>query len=452
MELPDAQTELLDHMFSALDHSISYSTPYRTSVMLAYLLVTSSQDFNNSLAATIGLVLQSSRPIKSLVSGDKIDLPSFFSPRSKLVLESAARALDVLRRADPEHPLCRKDWGWKGPDWGWTDKDLHNVDALVQKHISTVRKELQAWYDLNGPIESDSDSSRSARSEAAEPPTLDTPLNQAPTVAAAGPSRVYKPELAAFSVFDQPPGSHIAAPAEGGSAAQFIAKGLITLPLSAPTLPLLIDTTLLALPLAHAHLVSAALFRVFTARLAFKTHLKVLRGFLLGDDPVFWSRLRGALFEESGVSNVSAAVGRGIRAGVRVRLGIVDPGRDQIADDRAEKEGRSREWGVGLAVGLSDRGGAGTWPPGGAEFGLRLRHVIDDALEVGWGTVPASESDDEASKASRGKDPEWLVLKETSWRLGFILRDLEEESAEGRARWLNPNGKLDLMLYLVLIF
>lgn len=446
VELPGAQTALLDHLFLALDHAISHSALYRTSAMLAYLLVASSKDFSNSLAVTIGLVLQSSRPVKSLVSGDKVNLPSFFSSKSRLVLESAARALDVLRRADPEHPLCQKDWSWDGPGWGWTDKELHGVDARTQKHVSAVKKELHYWYDDNGDgsitsaAESDreSSSSSSVRSQEVEP--LPPGTAPSPTGVPPGPTRAYKPELAAFSVFDQPPGSHIAAPSKDTSAVDFIAKGPSTLPLSAPTLPLLVDVTLLALPLAHARLVSSALFRVFTGRLAFKAHLKVLRGFLLGDDPVFWSRLRGALFEESGISNVSAAVGRGIRAGVRIRLGIVDPTRDRVADDRAEREGRSREWGVGLAVGLSDRGGAGTWPPGGAELGLRLRHVIDDALEVGWGTRPTSESDDETSETSKERDPESMVLKESPWRLGFILRDLEEESAEGRARWLNPNA------------
>ncbi|KAJ1304538.1 hypothetical protein OPQ81_005679 [Rhizoctonia solani] len=441
-ELPSTQTSLLDHLFTALDYAICHSAPYRTSAMIAYLLVTSSQSFNNSLAVTIGLVLPSSRPVKSLVSGDKIDLPSFFSKQSKLVLGSAARALDILKRADPEHPLCQTDWAWDGPHWGWFDKDLHAVDARTQKHILNVAKRLKELY---GPadattsfVESENDSSTSHQEGVpppSEPAGTATSLPPPPKIA-----RVYKPELAAFSVFDQPPGSHIAASTKDASVVQFISNGPRVLPLSAPSLPLLVDNTLLTLPLAHSRLVSSALFRVFAGRLAFKTHLKVLRGFLLGDDPVFWSRLRGALFEESGIAIVSAAVGRGIRAGVRVRLGISDASRDKIADERAEREGRSREWGVGLAVGLSDREGAGTWPPGGAELGLRLRHVIDDALEVGWGAGPTSDADDEESETAREKDPGRFVLKETSWRLGFILRDLEEESPEGRARWLNPNA------------
>ncbi|CAE6420964.1 unnamed protein product [Rhizoctonia solani] len=408
-ELPSTQTPLLDHLFSALDYTISHSAPYRTSAMIAYLLVTSSQDFNNSLAVTIGLVLQSSRPVKSLVSGNKIDLPSFFSERSKLVLESAARALDILRRADPEHPLCQTDWAWNGPDWGWFDKDLHAVDARTQKHVSNVRKQLNELY---GPPDS---TERIVQSEESNSPSVSdkdippSPSKSTETTTSVLPppkvSRVYKPELAAFSVFDQPPGSHIPAPTKDASVTQFISNGPRILPLSAPTLPILTDATLLALPLAHSRLVSSALFRVFAGRLAFKTHLKVLRGFLLGDDPIFWSRLRGALFEEAGIASVSAAVGRGIRAGVRVRLGISDDTRDQMADERAEREGRSREWGVGLAVGLSDREGAGTWPPGGAELGLRLRHVIDDVLEVGWGARPTSDSDDEESETTREQDP-----------------------------------------------
>ncbi|ELU42535.1 spc97/spc98 family domain-containing protein [Rhizoctonia solani AG-1 IA] len=457
-ELPSTQTSLLDHLFLALDHAISHSAPYRTSAMIAYLLVTSSQDFNDSLAVTIGLVLRSSRPAKSLVSGHKIDLPSFFSERSKLVLGSAARALDILRRADPEHPLCRTDWAWKGPGWGWFDKDLHAVDALTQKHILNVRKTLNglygAAYAITSPVESEDNenethsiTSKDGISPSSEPTETTTSVPSP-----SEPLRVYKPEIATFSVFDQPPGSHIPAPIKDISVAQFISNGPRVLPLSAPTLPLLLDVSLLALPLAHSRLISSALFRVFTGRLAFKAHLKVLRGFLLGDDAKFWSRLRGALFEEAGISHVSAAVGRGIRAGVRVRLGIADTTRDNMADERAEREGRSREWGVGLAVGLSDREGAGTWPPGGAELGLRLRHVIDDTLGVGWGIASTSDSDDEESETARERGPERIVLKETPWRLGFILRDLEEESPEGRARWLNPNVYIRLTLRRALDF
>ncbi|CUA66869.1 hypothetical protein RSOLAG22IIIB_00318 [Rhizoctonia solani] len=420
-ELPDTQISLLDHLFSALDYAISHSAPYRTSAMIAYLLVTSSQDFNHSLALTIGLVLQSSRPVKNLVSGDKIDLPVFFSERSKLVLGSAARALDILRRADPEHPLCQTDWTWDGPHWGWFDKDLHEVDAHTQKHVSNVRKQLNQLYGPTNPTASLVQSERSDSSLSlfdTEGVSLASESTQTILgVSPSKPARVYKPELAGFSVFDQIPGSHIATPTRG-VVAQFISSGPRILPLSAPSLPLLMDATLLALPLAHSRLVSSALFHVFTSRLAFKTHLKVLRGFLLGDDPVFWSRLRDALFEESGIASVSDAT--------------------KIADARAEREGRSREWGVGLAVGLSDR--EGSWPPGGAELGLRLRNVIDDALEVGWGTGPTSDLDDEESETTRERNPGWFVLKETSWRLGFVLRDLEEENPEGRARWLDPNA------------
>ncbi|CCO27090.1 hypothetical protein BN14_01124 [Rhizoctonia solani AG-1 IB] len=444
VELPSTQAPLLDHLFSALDHFISHSAPYRTSAMIAYLLVTSSRDFNDSLAVTIGLVLRLSRPVKSLISGHKIDLPLFFSERSKLVLGSAARALDILRRADPEHPLCQIDWAWNAPGWGWFDKDLHAVDTQTREHIFNVRKALNKLYAsadaATSTVEPEEDKTSSPTSEEGVPPPSESSETTTSMPHPPKPARVYKPELAAFSIFDQPPGSHIAEPVKDTSAAQFISNGPRVLPLSAPTLPLLVDATLLALPLAHSRLISSALFRVFTGRLAFKTHLKVLRGFLLGDEPIFWSRLRGALFEEAGISSASAAVGRGIRAGVRTRLGIADTTRDNMADERAEREGRAREWGVGLAVGLSDREGAGTWPPGGAELGLRLRNVIDDALEAGWGAIPTSSSDDEKPEMARERDPERVVLKETSWRLGFLLRDLEEESPEGRARWLNPNA------------
>ncbi|KAG9097594.1 hypothetical protein FRC06_007388, partial [Ceratobasidium sp. 370] len=414
--------------------------------MLSYLLTVSSQDFNNLLAITIGLAPESFHLTQTLVQDDRILLPSFFSLQLRTMLENAARALDVLERADPGHPLCQKEvWTWEGPDWGWTDKDLHNIDTRTRNHIRIVQRALSVWYDSASGATSGAESNSGSLSELEE--TLDQTIlaskdGEAATasIAPMAATRAYKPELqAAFSVFDQPPGSHLAPLAEGTLGSQLISKGPTALPFSAPTLSLVLEATLLALPLAHSRLVSSALLRVFTNRLAFKTHLKVVRGFLLGGDQVFWSRLRGALFEESGISNVSTAVGRGVRAGVRIRLGIIDPVRDQIADERAEREGRLREWGVGLAVGLSERGGAGTWPPGGAELGLRLRHVIDDALEVGWGARLSTESDDEGSEVTE-RDQDEVVLKETSWRLGFILRDLEEESAEGRARWLNPNA------------
>ncbi|KAG8747847.1 hypothetical protein FRC10_011293 [Ceratobasidium sp. 414] len=437
-ELPTTQTKLLDHLLLALDDAFKHSAPYRIPAMLSHLLTVSSQDFNNSLAITIGLAPESFHPTRTLVRGDRILLPSFFPPRLRTVLENAARALDVLQRADPGHPLCQKEsWTWEGPDWGWTDKDLHNIDTRTRNHIRIIRRALSVWYDSASRASSAAESSIDSLSEPGE--TLELSLKD--DEAATAPTRAYKPELqAAFSVFDQLPGSHLASSAQGALDSRLISDGPTSLPFSAPTLSLVIEATLLALPLAHSRLVSSALLRVFTNRLALKTHLKVVRGFLLGGDQAFWSRLRGALFEGSGISKVSTAVGRGVRAGVRVRLGIVDPVRDQIADERAEREGRLREWGVGLAVGLSERGGPGTWPPGGAELGLRLRHVIDDALEVGWGAKLSTESDDERSEAmERGQDE--VVLKETSWRLGFILRDLEDENAEGRARWLNPNGK-----------
>ncbi|KAG8764078.1 hypothetical protein FRC12_008289 [Ceratobasidium sp. 428] len=407
--------------------------------MLTYLLTVSSQEFNNLLAITVGLAPESFHPSKTLVGGDRILLPSFFSTQSRSVLENAARALDILQRADPGHPLCEKElWAWEGPNWGWTDKDLQKIDSRTRNHIKVVRRALNIWYDSADKTASAAESDNDSLS--ADGDTLDTTLVPKASEAAAPPIRAYKPEIqAAFSIFDQPPGSHIASAAKDTSNSQLINKGPTSLPFSAPILPLTLESTLLALPLAHSRLVSSALLRVFTNRLAFKTHLKVVRGFLLGGDQVFWSRLRGALFEESGISNVRAAVGRGIRAGIRVQLGIVDPVRDQIADERAEREGRPREWGVGLAVGLSERGGPGTWPPGGAELGLRLRHVIDDALEVGWGASLTAESDDEGSEVVE-RDQDETVLKETSWRLGFVLRDLEEESDEGRARWLNPNA------------
>ncbi|KAG9088594.1 hypothetical protein FS749_002043 [Ceratobasidium sp. UAMH 11750] len=440
VKLPTTQTKLLDHLLLALDNAFKHSAPYRIPAMLSYLLTVSSQDFNNSLAITIGLAPESFHPTQTLVQDDRILFPSFFSPRLRTILENAARALDVLQRADPGHPLCQKElWTWEGPDWGWTDKDLRNIDARTRNHIKIIRRALSVWYDSTSRASSaaESDSDSLAEQEQTLDQTILAPKDgETVTV----PTRAYKPEIqAAFSVFAQAPGSHLTSSAKGTLDSQLISKGPTSLPFSAPTLSLVLEATLLALPLAHSRLVSSALLRVFTNRLAFKTHLKVVKGFLLGGDQVFWSRLRGALFEESGISNVSTAVGRGVRAGVRVRLGIVDPTRDQIADERAEREGRLREWGVGLAVGLSERGGPGTWPPGGAELGLRLRHVIDDALEVGWGATLSTESDDEGSDVME-RDQDEVVLKETSWRLGFILRDLEEESAEGRARWLNPNA------------
>ncbi|QRV79559.1 SPC97/SPC98 domain-containing protein [Ceratobasidium sp. AG-Ba] len=440
-ELPTTQAKLLDHLFLTLDNAFRHSAPYRIPSMLAYILNVSSQEFNDSLATTIGLTTKMVHSFKPLVGDEKTILPSFFPSRSRIVLENAARALDILQRADPGHPLCQKEiWTWRGPDWGWTDKDLHNIDARTRAHVRIIRRALNIWYS------STSQPASPAGSDNSDPSVLedaldDTILAPRPDEEIAVPSstRVYKPELQAlFSVFDQSPGSHIPISAKGTLDNQLISKGPVALPFSAPTLSLVVDSSLLSLPLAHSRLVSSALLRVFTNRLAFKTHLKVVRGFLLGGDQVFWSRLRGALFEESGVSSTSSAVGRGVRAGVRVRLGIVDPARDQIADERAEREGRPREWGVGLAVGLSERGGPGSWPPGGAELGLRLRHVIDEALEVGWGAQLTTESDDESDIVQ--KDQDGIVLKETSWRLGFILRDLEEESAEGRARWLNPNA------------
>ncbi|QRW08420.1 SPC97/SPC98 domain-containing protein [Ceratobasidium sp. AG-Ba] len=427
-ELPTTQAKLLDHLFLTLDNAFRHSAPYRIPSMLAYILNVSSQEFNDSLATTIGLTTKWFIHLSLL-----LEMKRRFCPLSFLLAQGSYSRMPPARWISYKELIqailfVKKKYGLGGALTGDGQIKIYIISTLALEPISTSQPASPAGSDNSDP---------SVLEDALD----DTILAPRPDEEIAVPSstRVYKPELQAlFSVFDQSPGSHIPISAKGTLDNQLISKGPVALPFSAPTLSLVVDSSLLSLPLAHSRLVSSALLRVFTNRLAFKTHLKVVRGFLLGGDQVFWSRLRGALFEESGVSSTSSAVGRGVRAGVRVRLGIVDPARDQIADERAEREGRPREWGVGLAVGLSERGGPGSWPPGGAELGLRLRHVIDEALEVGWGAQLTTESDDESDIVQ--KDQDGIVLKETSWRLGFILRDLEEESAEGRARWLNPNA------------
>jgi hypothetical protein len=47
------------------------------------------------------------------------------------------------------------------------------------------------------------------------------------------------------------------------------------------------------------------------------------------------------------------------------------------AAEGGENDGEVPKWGVGLGLGLSERG---VWPPGGAELGFALRRVIVDSL------------------------------------------------------------------------
>jgi hypothetical protein len=140
-------------------------------------------------------------------------------------------------------------------------------------------------------------------------------------------------------------------------------------------------------------------------------------------------RLRGALFSEW---EAYQPIGRGTRARTRAKLGIKDE-RDIAAETEELETNSSAKWGIGLGLGLSERG---IWPPGGAELGFALRRVIVDSLEelrfendILQDNVKVIEHD------TRWSDQ---VLKEAEWRLGFAIRDLPV--TEGREDWLNPSS------------
>jgi len=370
--------------------------------------------------------------IFDLMDGIETDFPSFFPQRLLHLLPVAQKSLVLLRIAQPDHALL--------------------LDSGSGSYGSKSKAEIR-WLWREGEIDA-------AWKGSPLPPTAVAPstaFGVQPPQPASGV--VYKPELAAFQMFDFEPGVHKEDIVYGSSNSEqlegtsqsslqiqsFISSFPNSLPSITPTLPSLISLTFQPLT-HHASTLSRTLLDIFIAqpgKLYFYTHLVLLRNFLLVANPEFKARLVSALFDDSGEfgegEDGSSARSVSIRALRRRRRGKYSTDTRLVPGEERKKKdenGKSKmPWAVGLAPHLLERQ---TWPPVGADLSFFLRTVIVDSLDRGEREGTSEEFREAEDK--REATVEWradnVVYEEAEWRLGFAIRDLPVGT--GKEKWLDP--------------
>ncbi len=414
---------------------------------MAFILSTTSHDYIQHIALSVGFGGQPKTGLSQLTRArtintefddeegqeeDIFDLldsietgfPSFFPQDMLDLLPAAQKSLLLLKVAQPEHQLLSSGSGSPiktDVRWLWTFKE---VDA--------------AWKGL--PL--------SPESSPSCPPNGPAPLQPTPVT--------YEPELSAFCMFDLEPGvgasgilrhlsfnsKDITGISSTTSVLQkFISSFPPSLPPITPTLSSLSSLTFQPL-MQHASTLSRTLLEIFVrqpGRLNFRTHLVLMKNFLLVAKPEFKTRLVAALFDDAGefVTGGSSAHAMSVRA-VRRRqkegygMDVVEQSKRRRRkqgqeDDRNKLEEPESEnkipWAVGLAPHLFERE---TWPPGGADLSFFLRTVIVDSLD--WR--------DNRSKDDETEGDDTVVLEEAEWRLGFAIKDLPV--GKRGEKWLSP--------------
>jgi hypothetical protein len=385
--------------------------------MFAYLLTRASQDYIQQICHSVGFGVSkftgkvSARSLDKPLDGVGDDdedteeentfdrhmveaYPVFFPTDLADALPSARKSIELLRSADPDHPLLEGGSDGQRITWYWTELAVNAAWASCQVANSSAGTKYVGYP---------------------QPPPLLQPLG--------GTSeQVLKRQ---FAVFDLEPGSSCISPLgdihRGATALQlesFLDNFPDQLPPLTPTLPQLVDLVLS--PLAqHVATVSSSLLRIYlspSSPLNLHAHLTLLRSYLLLTSPSFKSKLSSALFTDIADNDPQ---GTSLRSAFRSR----SRSRSRKTVD-GNTSGRPRA--LGLASALTERD---TWPPGGADLSFLLRTVIVDSIERTTGTFLASGQTNDTS----GRDQ---VLQEAEFRLGFAIRDLPVGT--GRDRWLNP--------------
>ncbi|KAJ3556170.1 hypothetical protein NM688_g2174 [Phlebia brevispora] len=350
---------LLSAIYRKLEYHLDSHSPRTTTAVFAYLLTETSTDYFEQVCHSVGYGGWESSASEDFQNGslhaDRHSTPCFFLPESSRALIRARQSLQLLRKACPDHSL----WGGQSRRmlrWIWTEKEI-----------------LQAWRS----------------------PTIlnETPLHPTSTAMVANLAGTWSGDgLQAFKLFDQEPGTHLAALGQISESLTDVGfdRFLHSFPPSLPSLtPSLSDLADLILsPLAE--------------------YVGTLSTSLLD---VFYVRKR--IFEHQFASVPSAIIHPAYIASVQVASNINSPAR------------MSRV--IGLAPGLTE----GDWPPAGADLRLQLRTVIIDALDIDH---PGRQLSTQAS----GADGQAQAYEEAEWRLGFAIRDLPTGS--GHAKWLNPRS------------
>ncbi|KAG8814874.1 hypothetical protein FRC17_000938 [Serendipita sp. 399] len=449
--LPNEPASLLSHVYTFTERHFRASSARVLRAALAFLLSTASRPWFREIEHSIGIgqsmgdgVVISRRLSTEYTETDELgfnietraedlDLdaeppiyPTFFDENLKHESFKATRSLKVLAAADPNHPLLKAGED-RRCEWVWHEERLNGIYSGLHDR----------------PFEQAADQQR--------------PLSQQALVTVNPSAMSYPSELQQFRIFDMEPGaqwvqgdqSHTSLPIDITPFQSFLSSFPEELPSSTPTLAHLASFILHPLQLQSNRLTNALLDLFLSAPLSLRSHFSLLRSFMLLSSQNFTYRLRGALFSDS---DAYQPIDRGTRARTRARLGIKDQ-RDIIAENEDLNQGQggpasAAKWGIGLAVGLSERG---IWPPGGAELGFALRRVIVDTLDEMKDADEVSEDEDGSQDSETNpKSSRFLadsVVTEAEWRLGFAIRDLPTD--EGRDEWLNPSSIAALdFLYL----
>lgn len=437
--VPLTAASLLSHIYEHLSLHVDLSSPQPIRATIAFIFSLTSDFFLHSIDRSIGigkphlssttkrakLTFDENNYFEEVIDDDNNDLfeddeeeewPDFFPPTLSERLPKAKKALKILFAAAPEHPLLTANMTRRHCEWVWDE------EALERAHMGEQAVARDTEVNLH-PL---------------TPPPDD--LSPQPN------ATLYQPELAGLQIFDLEPGAHLkpslelqptreAQESNITSYKSFLRTFPSTLPSITPTLVQL--TEMVLAPLGHqcSRLSSALLALFLSPPFSLASQFALLRDYLLLDSTPFTARLRGALFSEM---DAYQPIGHGTRARTRARLGIKEPRdvRSEQADlermrqaaEGGENDGELPKWGIGLGLGLSERG---VWPPGGAELGFALRRVIVDSLAA------ERERNAESDDGNDGDD-EINVRREAEWRLGFAIRDLPV--GEGREEWLDPSS------------
>jgi len=437
---PPTAPSLLSHIYGHLSLHVNLSSPQPIRATIAFIFSITSDSFLHSIDRSIGIGKPHlpSTTKKAKLAFDENDYfeeamddennelfedneeeewPEFFPPTLSERLPKAKKSLKVLFAAAPEHPLLTANIARRHCEWVWDEESLERAHKGEWGVVKDVEVNL--------------------------PPSTPPPDDLLPQPGAT----LYQPELAGLRIFDLEPGTNFKSSLELQptretresktiSYQSFLCTFPSTLPPITPTLAQLTETVLSPLGLQCSRLSSALLELFLEPPFSLASHFVLLRDYLLLDSAAFTARLRGALFSEV---DAYQPVGHGTRARMRARLGIKEP-RDirfeqedldkmRQAAEGDENDGEVPKWGIGLGLGLSERG---VWPPGGAELGFALRRVIVDSF-ADERDVTNAEGDYE-SHDREGT----TVRREAEWRLGFAIRDLPV--GEGREEWLNPSS------------
>ncbi|KAK4057035.1 hypothetical protein OIO90_001935 [Microbotryomycetes sp. JL221] len=305
-------------------------------------------------------------------------LPNFIPRAAALELFEAGRALRLLRKAAPHHPLCRAS-NLTGLESGllWTEVEMVRHEAAISNIMTTLYADINPWLDKHNrsSLQLELSALRKGRQSNS---TLPFDLFAADVDTASTWQR--RGQVTVLQEF-------LTARLHATNTAS-----LSILPLSSPLLPALLSRSMFS-PLRHyAQLPSTCLLSLLFSDMSLRTHFEVLRSFIFFGNESFSRRVREALFTPP------------------------------VEDSQTNGKQTSR-YGVGMGVYLHEKS---VWPPGGSQLGIALRTALKEALE------------DILHRQKRMGDKSAMVVWESlDSSLSFAF---EEASDDDDTKWKDPNS------------